>query len=179
MCRWRVIDSTSSLIVFRRSILPSLAMTKKQRFYAVAKGASVGVFTSLLFSLSFDLTGRREYERSLRGCRQGVGKGFSTRRAAVKFISRYALQHESAGSLSHVGPNENSGTMRRSSSSVPPQESQQNTSGLETENSMSAHQRALPRNVSRDSSTSFQTDEDIEPPFCNFVGGKCPWTMFT
>ena len=78
-----------------------------------------------------------------RGCRHGVGKGFSTRRAAVKFISRYALKHESAGSLVLPAVARENSASAEDLPLYPPPELQQNNSGLKNraENRLSARRK--------------------------------------
>ena len=123
--------------------------------------------------------GSREYERSLRNCSHGpgVGKGFGTRRAAVRFISRYAVNHGVTRSLDPpavVRWNSAAGNMEpcRRSSSVPAPELQQNSNPrVETiggEERLSPRQSRITQNISPISST----DEYIEPPFSTFVEGK-------
>jgi hypothetical protein len=69
----------------------------RKPYYGVAKGRTVGVFTSWYFQYVTELTEREECELSVKGFSGPVFKGFNSRADALTFITGYNLmikQHE-------------------------------------------------------------------------------------
>jgi hypothetical protein len=71
----------------------------RKPYYGVAKGRTVGVFTSWYFQYITELTEREECELSVKGFSGPVFKGFNSRADALTYITGYNLmvkQHEEA-----------------------------------------------------------------------------------